>query len=945
VADLTGDGWGEIAVVSRENNHVAIFANDSGTLTPSGKIPVGSSPREIVLSDVDMDGLPDIIVSNRVSSDVSIVLSDAELDAGFEVPTQIYTTDGEVEGLAVTDLDQDGQDDVIQLHSLSGDISVRLARDDGSLSRPKYFPMGVLPVQLSVSDLNEDGFVDVITANLGRGMLGGSIAVRLGDGMGGFGEVTMTRATDASAPAGSPPGIFSVVTADFDNDGTLDRAVGYFDCRITFFRGLEDGTFEQLKTHFFLYESRIMVTGDFDQDGDTDILGANRLGSVVVIENKGDLLTTEELCRFELPGNGDKIGLTGGEIRDLNSDGDPDFFFGTKEGFFIFIGQEGVAFNALGIPINTNGKVSALAQGDFDQNGTQDLAASCEAESSLSIFTIDAQGEFEPVLTVPVPAAAFITSGDIDGDGEDDLVGTGTSLWVALSRANPTRENTREGNLRPLLDQVVINEVLAINDNVPVPADGGRHTDMVELFNGRDQSVDVSGWTLTLQVLETTESRGFLIPEGTTIGSGQRLVVIYSKNLRSPLHTGYKLPGSGATLTLTDNTGTVTDSVSYPNQSRDVSFARFRDGIDSFSFNPFPDPGRENLDNGALEPDVKLLRSLPEIPEPGEPIWFFVEAEDDFGIETCTVEYRRLDLPGATPQIVPVFDDGMHDDGVALDGLFAGSIPEGLPGGAEIEFFIRAIDLTGEECITPDNDLFSPEGFPLRNFSLVVRAEGQPTPPIQISEIAPRNSGFILDENGQSEDWIEIRNTGTETVDLGGQRLAQSPFADVKDQFTFPEGTVLNPGAYLIVWADDDTEDGPLHAPFKISASAGETLFFLDRTTLGATRTSDFLTVPAVDGFDSYGRLGQPGLERALPPTPGSQNLVQDLLPLLLQEDGQNVFTLIYRSELGKMHIVESTDDLSADKWEPVQTHPGDNVEKTLVTPVEGRRFFRVKRF
>ncbi len=43
----------------------------------------------------------------------------------------------------------------------------------------------------------------------------------------------------------------------------------------------------------------------------------------------------------------------------------------------------------------------------------------------------------------------------------------------------------------------------------------------------------------------------------------------------------------------------------------------------------------------------------------------------------------------------------------------------------------------------------------------------------------------------------------------------------------FPAGTVLQPGDYLILWADEDSSQGPLHLNFKLSA-AGEQLMLLD---------------------------------------------------------------------------------------------------------------------
>src|SRR6185436_3573864 len=129
----------------------------------------------------------------------------------------------------------------------------------------------------------------------------GSVSVRLGDGAGGFGPEQRYY-----LPESFTGSLFALVAADFDNDGKVDLAAGYYDCRLTFFKGNGDGSFTPTRSYFFVYEARVMVTGDFDGDGDIDLAGAGYAGDVVVIENKGDLLTTEALTRTEYHRTSDK---------------------------------------------------------------------------------------------------------------------------------------------------------------------------------------------------------------------------------------------------------------------------------------------------------------------------------------------------------------------------------------------------------------------------------------------------------------------------------------------------------------------------------------------------------------------------------------------------------------------------------------------------------------
>src|SRR5215475_15141259 len=67
-----------------------------------------------------------------------------------------------------------------------------------------------------------------------------------------------------------------------------------------------------------------------------------------------------------------------------------------------------------------------------------------------------------------------------------------------------------------------------------------------------------------------------------------------------------------------------------------------------------------------------------------------------------------------------------------------------------------------------------------------------------ISEFMAANGGGLLDQDGDSSDWIEIYNSGAATVNLGGWHLTD----DVEDlvQWTFPP-TNLAPGKFLLVFA------------------------------------------------------------------------------------------------------------------------------------------------
>ncbi len=100
-----------------------------------------------------------------------------------------------------------------------------------------------------------------------------------------------------------------------------------------------------------------------------------------------------------------------------------------------------------------------------------------------------------------------------------------------------------------------------------------------------------------------------------------------------------------------------------------------------------------------------------------------------------------------------------------------------------------------------------------------------------ISEFMARNNsrvplgpGELLDEDGDSSDWIELHNPTAAAIDLGNWSITDD--AESPGKWSFPPDTLMAPGECLIVFASgkDRTDVGlPLHTDFKLNG-AGEYL-------------------------------------------------------------------------------------------------------------------------
>jgi hypothetical protein len=111
-------------------------------------------------------------------------------------------------------------------------------------------------------------------------------------------------------------------------------------------------------------------------------------------------------------------------------------------------------------------------------------------------------------------------------------------------------------------------------------------------------------------------------------------------------------------------------------------------------------------------------------------------------------------------------------------------------------------------------------GVDMSDFAIISKNWQDSASPVIISEFMASNSseiplgeGDILDEDGNSSDWIEIYNRSEVTVDMTGWYLTDS--ADVPNMWQFPADLVLAPGAYEIIFASEKTQaENPGNYPY-----------------------------------------------------------------------------------------------------------------------------------
>jgi len=146
-----------------------------------------------------------------------------------------------------------------------------------------------------------------------------------------------------------------------------------------------------------------------------------------------------------------------------------------------------------------------------------------------------------------------------------------------------------------------------------------------------------------------------------------------------------------------------------------------------------------------------------------------------------------------------------------------------------------------------------------------------PPPSLQISEFMACNKNTLLDQDGDSSDWIEIYNGTGSAVDLSGWFLSAE--ATNLTQWAFPN-YVLAEGDYLVVFASGKNRTAvtnELHTNFKLPAAGGFLALVDSQTNLVSLFAPAY---PAQYTDISYGR--DPVLLEAIgyytTPTPGDPN-------------------------------------------------------------------------
>ncbi len=256
VGDLNRDGVPDLIVANTGTDNMSIFYGvGGGRFGPRTDIGTGVAPHGVGVGDFNGDGILDIVVVNTGSDSVSVFLGDGR--GGFSRAD--YGTSNAPFSVAVGDLNGDGVPDLVVGHATVPVLSVLLGAGNGAFGPRTDFASGIA-LSVAVGDVNGDGRLDVVAGNVASS----SVSVLLGDGAGRLGGAT-------EVPVGAGTGRFAVL-ADVDGDGVLDIVVATSAGNaVSVLRGIGDGRFASAALFPTGSSPRGVTVADLNGDGKLDL--------------------------------------------------------------------------------------------------------------------------------------------------------------------------------------------------------------------------------------------------------------------------------------------------------------------------------------------------------------------------------------------------------------------------------------------------------------------------------------------------------------------------------------------------------------------------------------------------------------------------------------------------------------------------------------------------
>jgi hypothetical protein len=424
-ADFDRDGDADLFLGTTDNEQDRLYLNRGDGVfadVTEARVPTEfDGTMAVAAADIDGDGDLDVLTlrtrSSMPHSPLRILVNDGKGSFTDESVARGPTSQARMQVLVASDVDGDGDPDLVLGTSAGNDVL--FVNDGKGFFQPASAalpPVSDQTYAIAMADVDGDRDPDLVLADFYQARLW------LNDGKGVF--------QDASAALGTLSYPVRAVTAfDADGDAAPDLVLAVSE-ETVLLRNDGKGRFTRSTTPLpaASRDSTYYVAGDLDGDRDNDLVVVfDYTRPALVLENDGSGRFTDETARWLATTDGSRHA----SLLDVDADGDLDLFVARlrhRSKLFLNTGLKSFADGTLSPaeqPDNdpANG---AFAVTDVNGDGWPDVVVSSDLSGESQVLVNDGTGGLvrrgKELLPWTDSESRAVTAGDVDGDGDPDLV-------------------------------------------------------------------------------------------------------------------------------------------------------------------------------------------------------------------------------------------------------------------------------------------------------------------------------------------------------------------------------------------------------------------------------------------------------------------------------------------------------------------------------------------
>lgn len=445
----------------------------------------------------------------------------------------------------------------------------------------------------------------------------------------------------------------------------------------------------------------------------------------------------------------------------------------------------------------------------------------------------------------------------------------------------------------PQQTALIINEVMSRNETYP--DSNGQLLDYIELYNPGSTQIDISGYKLS----DKPDELGFTFPQGTIIQPNSYLVVYCHPDSNSGEHPNFGLSRDGETLYLYNSANVCVQTLDVPALPDDMPYMRDDNG--TWSIGTYGTPGYPNnelghsawMDAMNLTPATIVISEVQSANRSGitnmaGQLCDWIELHNptdspavldgyflsDNPEKPMKWQITSLTIPAGGYEIICCTDqeDATFEAPFGLSKNGCSLVLTGPVGTLITELTVPALQADTAWQLQADGSYLATEeispGYPNTDAGFQsYLADRKILGALAISEVMPANDKYLIQNDGEYYDWVELKNISSSPINLSDYAISDD--SSDPDLFRLPEQT-LQPGEMVIIILSGNTEltGRYIHAPFSLNKQ--EFWFYVTHLEDGY---SDYVHVKDVPLACTAGRKGtDPQVLYFSRPTPEQEN-------------------------------------------------------------------------